>query len=76
MPALNNVQLEILKLFRHEKSEAELLEIKKLLSDYLFQKAIKLADEAFEEKGYTSEDVEGWKNEHSRLKNKVNESSD
>ncbi|MCW3110752.1 MAG: hypothetical protein JWQ09_5258, partial [Segetibacter sp.] len=47
---LNNVQLEILKLFKHERSEEELFEIKKMLSDYLFKKAIKLADEAFERK--------------------------
>lgn len=74
MPALNNVQLEILKLFQHEKSEAELLEIKKLLSDYLFQKAIQLADETFDKKGYTTEDIESWKSEHTRLKGQVNES--
>ncbi len=75
MPALNNAQLEILKLFKHERSEEELLEFKKLLSDYLFKKAIKLADEAFDEKGYTVEDLESWKNEHSRLKKDVSESS-
>lgn len=75
MPALNNVQLEILKLFKHDQSEEELFEIKKLLSDYLFTKAIKLADESFQEKGYTLEDIKGWENEHSRLKNNVNESS-
>ncbi len=64
MGALNNAQLEILKLFKFEKTEEELLEIKKLLSDYLFRRAIKLADKAFEEKEYTVEDVENWKNEH------------
>jgi len=67
MPALNNVQIEILKLFKHEKSEEELFEIKKILSDYLFDKAIHLADEAFEEKGYTLTEVEKWKDEHTRL---------
>lgn len=75
MPALNNAQLEILKLFKHERSEEELFEIKKILSDYLFKKAIKLADESFEEKGYTVEDIEAWKNEHTRLKRNVNEGS-
>lgn len=75
MSALNNAQLEILKLFKYEKTEEELLEIKKLLSDYLFRGAIKLADEVFDEKGYTAEDIENWKNEHSRSKNKVNEGS-
>ncbi|MCW3110751.1 MAG: hypothetical protein JWQ09_5257 [Segetibacter sp.] len=27
------------------------------------------------EKGYTVEDIEGWKNEHSRLNKDINESS-
>lgn len=65
--SLNNAQLEIIKLFRHERSEEELIEIKKLLSDYLFEKAIRLADEVYDEKGYTCSDVEKWKDEHSRL---------
>ncbi len=34
---------------------------------------MKLADESFEEKGYTVEDIENWKNEQSRTKMKVNE---
>ena len=67
MPGLNNVQLETLKLFKHEKSEGELLEIKKILSEYLFDKAIRLADTDFEEKNYTAADVEQWKDEHTRL---------
>jgi hypothetical protein len=75
MPALNNAQLEILKLFKYEKTEEELLEIKKLLSDYLFQKAIRLADKVHEEKGYSLEDIEEWKNEHTRVKTKIDEGS-
>ena len=66
MPALNNAQLEILKLFRHEKTEEELLELKEILSDYLFNKAISLADAVYEEKGYTAEDIQKWKDEHTR----------
>lgn len=75
MPALNNAQLEILKLFKYDKSEQELLEIKKLISDYLFRKAINLADEVYEEKGYTVEEVEKWKNEHFRVNKQTDGSS-
>lgn len=71
MTTLNSTQLEILKLFQYEKSEEELLEIKKLISDYLFRKAILLADQVHEEKQYSQEDIEKWKDEHTRLNKKV-----
>ena len=67
MPALNNVQFEILKLFHENQSEQELAEIKQLLSEYLFKKAIRLADEVYDEKGYTNRDVEKWKDENFRI---------
>jgi len=70
MAALNNAQLEILKLFKRERSEDELFEIKKMLSEYLFDKAIHQADEVYEKKGYTANEIEQWKDEHTRL-NKV-----
>lgn len=69
MPALNNTQLEILKLFQQERSEEELLEIKAMLSEYLFKKAIEMADKEHEAKGYTNQDVEGWAKEHFRTVN-------
>jgi hypothetical protein len=66
MPALNNTQLEILKLFQQEGSEEELLEIKKMLSEFLFNKAIAMADEMHAEKKYTDADMENWTKEHFR----------
>jgi len=53
MAALNNTQLEILNLFRSEKSEEELLAIKKLISDYLFNKAINLPTKCMMKKAIT-----------------------
>jgi len=64
--ALNNTQLEILKLFRNEQSEEELQEIRSLLITYLAEKVTMEADKAFEEKGYTSAIFEKWKQEHFR----------
>ncbi|MCA6414392.1 MAG: hypothetical protein IM589_01655, partial [Cytophagales bacterium] len=56
MPAaLNNTQLEILKMFRNDQSEEELQEIKSLLVKYLSSKAVAEADKAFIVKGYTDE---------------------
>lgn len=66
MSTLNNTQLEILKLFRHEQSEEELQEIKQLLSKYLFEKGIEKADKEAEQKGYTTTQIESWAKEHYR----------
>ena len=49
---LNDVQLEILKLFSHEQTEEEVNEIKSLLVTYLAHKVTREADKAFDEKGY------------------------
>ncbi|MFN7119383.1 MAG: hypothetical protein ACK4TA_21475 [Saprospiraceae bacterium] len=67
MSALNTAQLEILKLFDRQMSEAELMELKQLLIDFLAKKVVEEADKAFDEKGYTAEDIERWKTEHFQI---------
>ncbi len=69
MPALNNTQLEILKLFKQERSEDELLEIKAMLSEFLFKKAIAMADEEHSVRNYTGQDMDKWTKEHFRTAN-------
>jgi hypothetical protein len=64
--ALNNTQLEILKLFRHEQSEEDLKEIKSLLITYLADKVTREADKAFDNKGYSTAVFEQWKKDHFR----------
>jgi hypothetical protein len=64
--ALNNTQLEILKLFRNDQSEEELEEIRSLLIAYLANKVTFEADKAFEQKGYSDAVFEQWKKEHFR----------
>jgi len=64
--ALNNTQLEILKLFRNDQPEEELQEIRSLLIAYLANKVTFEADKAFNEKGYTDVIFEKWKKEHFR----------
>ena len=63
---LNDTQLEILKLFSHEQTEEELREIRSLLVAYLAHKVTREADRAFEEKKYSFDVFEKWKNEHFR----------
>ena len=64
--ALNDVQLEILKLFQHDQSPEDLKEIKSLLATYLADKVTREADKAFDQKGYTAEVFERWKKDHFR----------
>lgn len=51
-----NLQLELLKLYAHQVSEQDLLEVRRLLAQYFMDKATSLADEVWEAEGF-SEDV-------------------
>lgn len=57
VPPLTNVQLELLKLFAMGVSEEEILEIRRMLARYFMQKAVEGATQAWEEKGYTAEQL-------------------
>jgi 5-deoxy-D-glucuronate isomerase len=63
---LNDIQLEILKLFQQAQSEEDLKEIKSLLITYLADKVTRTADKAFDQKGHTASVFEKWKKEHFR----------
>ena len=64
---LNQSQIEILKMFEFHKSEEDLKRLKNVLIDYLYNRATEEADRIWEEKGYTAETMEEWKNEHMRV---------
>ena len=64
---LNQSQIEILKMFEFHKSEEDLKRLKKVLIDYLYNRATEEADRIWEERGYTAETMEEWKNEHMRV---------
>ncbi len=63
---LNDLQLEILKLFSRELDEQDLLAIKRLIVKYLAEKVTRMADDLWEEKNWTSEDMERILNTHER----------
>jgi hypothetical protein len=63
---LNNAQLEILKLFSRELDEQDLLAIKRMIVKYLADKVTKMADEVWEEKGWTNEDMDRMLHLHER----------
>ena len=63
---LTNAQLEILKFFSRELSEEDLLAIKRLFVRYLAEKATRLADEVWDKKGWTNEDMKQFAQTHMR----------
>jgi hypothetical protein len=60
---LTNLQLEILKLYSFDLSEAELLDLKNVLARHFANRLTKRVDAIWQEKGYTTEDMEHWLNE-------------
>lgn len=63
---LNNHQLEILKLFSRNLDDNDLIEIKRLITKYLADKVIKMADDIWDKKGWTNEDMEKLLATHER----------
>ena len=55
---LSNVQLEILNVFSHQLSDEELLEFKDAIAQYFADRAVRAADRAWDEKGWTDDDVD------------------
>lgn len=63
---LNSYQLEILKLFSRDLEPNDLIAIKRLIVGYLAEKITKMADEVWEEKSWTNEDMDRLLNTHER----------
>jgi hypothetical protein len=57
---LNDVQLHLLKMFSIPFEEKVLIDVKKLLSDYFFQKVTSFADSEWEKRGYSNELMKKW----------------
>jgi hypothetical protein len=54
-PPLSNLQVELLKLFSANVPDEDLLFIKKMIANYLLEKARDRADKIWDEKGYSDE---------------------
>lgn len=63
---MTNAQLELLKLFSRDVPEEDLIELKQLIVNYLAEKLGQKADEIWEEKGWTNEDMKRMSREHIR----------
>ncbi len=59
---LSNIQMELLKLYSTGISDENLIAIKTIISQFLFEKSISEADSVFEQKKYNSETINKWLN--------------
>ncbi len=55
---LSNAQLEILRTFSHKLSDNDLVELRKTLAIFFAKRTIAAANKAWDEKGWTDEDVD------------------
>ncbi len=63
---LNQAQIEILRLLSRDLDETDIIEIKRRIVQYLAEKLDKLTDEVWEDKGWTTSDMEDMLNTHMR----------
>jgi len=59
----SNIQVELLKLYSTGISDAHLLELKNVISQFLFDKARDRADKIWTEKNYNQETIQQWLND-------------
>ncbi len=62
----SNLQLELLKIFVREVSDEDLLEIKRLITQFFAQKAIAEANKVWDEKGWTEAEAQRMLQTHMR----------
>lgn len=65
-PPLTNVQLELLKLYSLDLSDAELLDVKRVLARHFASRLTTHVDAICQEKGYTADDMESWLEEENQ----------
>ena len=61
---LSNVQLELLKLYSTNLSEKDILELKDVVVRFYAEKSIVLADNVWQKKGYTAENMNSILNDN------------
>ncbi|GHU13176.1 hypothetical protein FACS189441_0120 [Betaproteobacteria bacterium] len=64
--ALNPIQMQLLHIFKYQRDEKELEEMRDILLDYLDKKIQKEAGQVWEERGYSNELMDEWLNTHIR----------
>ena len=67
---LSNLQMELLKLYPYNISDAELKDIRKILADYFAAKIDTEIGELWEKNNWNDQTIEAWKSEHLRSNTK------
>ena len=65
---LSNLQLELLKMFHYNLPDAQLLEVKKLLSDFFAKNITNDVDEFWDKNNWDENTIDLLKDEHLRTK--------
>ena len=65
---LTNVQIELLKLFRYNLPEKQLVEIKNMLAKYFAKTATAEMDKLWDENNWNKDLMKEWTNENLRKK--------
>jgi len=60
---LSNLQQELLKLYAQNITEQQLNDIKQILAQYFAQQAIQSADQVWEQRKLSQDDIDVWLNE-------------
>jgi len=63
---LTNMQLELLKIFKYDLNESQLVEVRALLSNYFANKIDSEMDKVCNEKEWTISTIESLANKHTR----------
>jgi hypothetical protein len=67
----SNLQMELLKLFARQLSDADLLEVKNVLATHFLEKAMDAADKVWAKNNWNTADAERMANEHHRVPSKT-----
>ena len=67
---ITNLQLELVKLFRHDLPEEQLIEIRQLLSDYFAEKATEEMEKVWVAKKWTAKKMKELSKKHLRTHTK------
>ncbi len=63
---MTNMQLELLKMFKYNLDESQLIELKELLSKFLVDNIDTSLDKLWNDKGWSNETMESFANQHMR----------
>jgi hypothetical protein len=63
---MSNIQLEILKMFKYNLAESQLIELKEILAYYFMNKVDSEMDKVWNEKNWSNSTMESIANQHIR----------